>query len=157
METASPANLENKIIEYYDAQGYQVTGKARLRGKSGIEHTFDLIAQRDDGFANCIIAFSIDNETERGARRRNIFAFANKAFDTGIRDRILISTSPVDDEMRDFAQSQRITTVAAEKVETQPATKPKHPISASKPHHFETKSQLLEALGELGDQTFEAE
>ena len=60
--------LRAQIREYLQKQGYEVTEEARLLGKSGVEHTFDILAQRDDGFTSYTIAFCIaaggDIETE---------------------------------------------------------------------------------------------
>lgn len=38
--------LRAQIKGYLQKQGYEITEEAKLLGKSGIEHTFDLMAQR---------------------------------------------------------------------------------------------------------------
>ena len=41
--------VENRVIRYLESQGYQVIVGAQRQGKSGIMHTFDMIAEHDDG------------------------------------------------------------------------------------------------------------
>ena len=67
----SSSQLRAQIREYLEQQGYAVTEEAKRVGKSGIEHTFDMVAQRDDGFTSYSVAIGIapagDREVEVGA------------------------------------------------------------------------------------------
>jgi len=52
--------LEIKIADFLRKQGFQVTGEAKMRGQSGIDHTFNLVAALDDGFADITVAININ-------------------------------------------------------------------------------------------------
>ena len=69
-KTETRPELGTQIKEYLEQQGYEVTEEAKLPGKSGIEHTFDMLAERDDGFTIHTIAIGIaaggDREAEMG-------------------------------------------------------------------------------------------
>ena len=42
--------LGSQFIRRLEGQGYEVEQSASLRGKSGAEHSFDILAHRDNGF-----------------------------------------------------------------------------------------------------------
>ena len=42
--------LKSRVKGYLEAKGYEVTEGAELVGKSNVTHTFDMLAQIDDGF-----------------------------------------------------------------------------------------------------------
>lgn len=144
--------LMAEIREYLQKQGYEITEDAKLSGKSGIEHTFDILAEKDDGFTISAIAICIaaggDRETEAGT----IFNFANKAYDTGIQSRVLIAIPSLSQEAKQLAQKQRIKVIDGEKIGTLLDLKPEEPVKsrAEKPFRFETREQLVESLVELG-------
>ena len=144
--------LMAEIREYLQKQGYEITEDAKLSGKSGIEHTFDILAEKDDGFTISAIAICIaaggDRETEAGT----IFNFANKAYDTGIQSRVLIAIPSLSQEAKQLAQKQRIKVIDGEKIGTLLDLKPEEPVKSrpEKPFRFETREQLVESLVELG-------
>jgi len=41
--------IRAQVKEYLQRKGYQVKEQSRLTGKSGIEHVFDMLVERDDG------------------------------------------------------------------------------------------------------------
>jgi general secretion pathway protein E len=149
--------LKVGIKQYFQRQGYEITEGAKLLGKSGIEHTFDMLAQKDDGFITSTIAVCIvpAGDGNREAEMDTIFSFANKAYDTGIRTRVLIVVSGLSQEAKQLAQKQRIKVIDGKQVEallnsnSMPAVKPKEPL------RFETKDQLVESLANLGYQVEE--
>ena len=142
---------EGRVIEYLESDGYQVTAGARIRGKSGIEHTFDVLAQNDDGITKRVIAICIVMSGDKEAEASAVFNFANKAYDAGIKDRVLIAVPRVDPETKQLAEKQRIKVIDEEKRESllsqmrQQKVKP-----AAKPFRFGTKAQLLESLTSMG-------
>lgn len=145
--------LRAQVREYLQKQGYEVTEGAKLLGKSGIEHTFDMLARRDDSFTSYVIAVGIaaggDRETEVGT----IFSFANKAYDTGILDRVLIAVPGLSQEAKKLAQKQRIKVIDGEQIESLLDLKDlklPQPIELEGPIRFETKDQLVESLANLG-------
>ena len=100
----SKLELKEQVIEYLENQGYKVAKKAELRGKSGVEHTLDLLVEKDDGFIIHNIAIDITTGDDREAGLTTIFNLANKAYDTGIHDKAIIALTELDQEAKEFAQ-----------------------------------------------------
>ena len=152
MEISS--KLRAQVREYLRKQGYEIAEEAKLHGKSGIEHTFDMLAQKHNGFAAHTIAIGIAAQGDRRTIVNTIFDLANKAYDTGIRDRVLISdVSEFGQEVRQLAQKQRIKVIERDRIETLldlKDSKPIQPIAPSEPVKFETKEQLVDYLTNLG-------
>ena len=142
--------LRTQIREYLEQQGYEVTEGTRLLGKSGIEHTFDMLARRDDGFTSYNVAIGIavggDRETEAGS----IFSLANKAYDCGILNRILIAIPELGQEMKQLARKQRIRVIDGERTGQLFSLKPRPPVRPEEPVRFETKAGLVKSLTERG-------
>jgi general secretion pathway protein E len=149
-KTEISPELRTQVREYLEQQGYEVTEGAKLLGKSGIEHTFDMLAQRDDGFTNYIIAIGVaaggDRETEVGT----IFSLANKAYDCGILDRILIAIPELSQETKQLARKQRIKVIDGEQIGQLLTIKPALPVKAEEPARFETKEELVKSLIDRG-------
>jgi general secretion pathway protein E len=142
--------LRKQVEQYLQECGYKVTEGAKLRGKSGIEHTFDILAQRDDGFTDYTIAVGIVAGGDRESEASAVFSFANKAYDTGILDRLLIAVPGLSQEVKQLAQKQRIKVIDGERMASLLDLKPASSVEATEPLRFETKSQLLESLAERG-------
>jgi general secretion pathway protein E len=142
-------NLEFRLKTYLEKQGYQVLTDAQRLGKSGIEHTFDMLAQSDDGFTlrTMAIAFLV-NETKESLAEA-IFNFANKAYDAGIKDRVIIAKPVLDVENRQLAEKQRIKIVEEEKIESFLLSPPPK-SNVPKTFRFENKAQLVDSLINLG-------
>lgn len=146
MGQADDPELKAQIRDYLEKQGYQITDTAKLTGKSGIEHTFDMLAQKDDGFTTYRIAICIIAGGDREAEVKAIFSFANKAYDTGIQSRVLIASPQLSPEAKQLAQKQRIKVIDAEQIESMFEAKPQPQTLPSEPLKFETKEQLVESL-----------
>ncbi len=142
--------LKGQVKEYLERQGYQVTEMAKLRGKSGVEHTFAMLAQRDDGFVDYEIAINIITDDDKEAELTTAFNLANKAYDTGIRDKALIAPIGLSQETKEFAQKQRIKIFDKEQTEALLGSKPTGPVKPSASFSFETRTRLLESLANLG-------
>ena len=142
--------LRTQIREYLEQQGYEVTEGTRLLGKSGIEHTFDMLARRDDGFTSYNVAIGIaaggDRETEAGS----IFSLANKAYDCGILDRILIAIPELGQDMKQLARKQRIRVIDGERTGQLFSLKPRPPVRPEEPVRFGTKADLVKSLADRG-------
>jgi general secretion pathway protein E len=148
MET-SP-KLKAQIKEYFEQHGYEVTEGARLLGSSGIEHTFDMLAQRDDGFTSYNIAIGIAAVGDNGTEVSAIFSLANKAYDCGILDRILIADPQLSQEMEQLARKQRIKVINGEQIKQLLTVKPTQPVKPEEPVRFETKAELVKSLANRG-------
>ncbi len=142
--------LKAQVIEYLKNQGYEVTERVKLRGKSGVEHTLDMLAEKDDGLIIYTIAIDVIKDDDREAELTTVFSLANKAYDTGIYDRALIALVRLSQEAREFVEKQRIKIFDEERMEILLALKPPQPIKPPELFKFKTKSQLLESLGNLG-------
>jgi len=142
--------LKAQIRGYLEQQGYEITEGAKLPGKSGIEHTFDMLAQRNDGFTSYNIAIGIAAGGDRDIEVGTIFSFANKAYDCGILDRILIVIPELSQEMKQLARKQRIKVIDGERVEQLLTLKPSQPIKPEEPVRFETREDLVKSLANRG-------
>jgi len=142
--------LRTQIREYLEQQGYEVTEGAKLLGKSGIEHTFDMLARRDDGFTSYNVAIGIaaggDKETGAGS----IFSLANKAYDCGILDRILIAIPELGQEVRQLARKQRIRVIDGERTGQLFSVKPRALVRPDEPVRFQSKADLVKSLADRG-------
>ncbi|HEX7475635.1 MAG TPA: ATPase, T2SS/T4P/T4SS family, partial [Dehalococcoidales bacterium] len=148
--------LEMKIADFLGKQGFEVTGRAKLAGQSGLEHSFNLIATLDDGFAQVSLAININAETNREAQLKDVFDFANSAYDVGIRQRTMVNVFALDEEASQFAQKQGIRQIDVARLESDLLSKPRVVPKTTEPLTFENKAQLLDALTERG-YTFEEE
>ena len=142
--------LRTKTREYLEQQGYEVTEGAKLTGKSGIEHTFDMLARRDDGFTRYNIAIGIAAGGDREIEVGTIFSLANKAYDCGILDRILIAIPELGQDTKQLARKQRIKVIDGERIEQLLTLKPTQPGTSEEPVRFETKEDLVKSLANRG-------
>ena len=99
--------LQNLARKYMENSGYEVTEAAKLRGKSGVDHTFDILAQKDDGFVDYTIAMDIITGGERDEELTAAYNLANKTYDTGIREKALVALVALSSEGKEFAIKQR--------------------------------------------------
>jgi len=142
--------LRAQIRKYLEQQGYEVTEGAKLLGKSGIEHTFDMLGQRNDGLTNYTIGISIVAGGDRDIEVGTIFSFANKAYDCGILDRILIAIPELSQEMKQLALKQRIKVIDGEQVGKLSTPAPTKPAKPDEPVMVETKEDLVKSLANRG-------
>jgi general secretion pathway protein E len=142
--------LKDQILEYLHQQGFEVTEEAELIGKSGVEQTFDILAWRDDGFTSYKMAVCVTAGGNRDTEVTTIFNFANKAYDTGISDRVLIAAPEVSPEARQLANKQRIKVIDGKSMETLLASEPPASLKAAEPIKFETQEQLVASLQSRG-------
>jgi general secretion pathway protein E len=142
--------LKAQIRRYLEQQGYEVTEGAKLLGKSGIEHTFDMLGQRNDGLTNYTIAIGIAAGGDRDIEVGTIFSFANKAYDCGILDRMLIAIPELSQETKQLALKQRIKVIDGERIEQLLTLKPTQPAKPEEPVKVETKEDLVKSLANRG-------
>jgi general secretion pathway protein E len=149
-QTRMSPQLRTQIREYLEQQGYAVTEGANLLGKSGVEHTFDMLAQRDDGFTSYTIAIGIAVGGDREREVGTIFSLANKAYDCGILERILIPIPDFSQETKQLAEKQRIKVIDGERIGQLLTLKPTPPVKPEEPVRFETKEELAKSLANRG-------
>ena len=147
--------LLERFVERLGEQGYTVgrDGDAVERtGKSGATHAFDMVATRDDGFMSYTIAVGIavgddGNHLGLGA----IFAFDDKCYDCGIRDKVVLAFPGLDEVAERFALNQRIRVFSKDGLEEFLAT----PVPASMPEamsleQWHDSTDAIESLAALG-------
>jgi general secretion pathway protein E len=139
-----------QIRKYLELQGYEVTEAAKRVGKSGIQHTFDMLAQRNDGFSSHVIAIGVSAGGEREVEVGAIFSLANKAYDCGMSERILVAVPDLSGEAKQLAYKQRIKVIDGEQIGQLIASKPKELVKTEEPASFETKDGLVESLTRRG-------
>jgi general secretion pathway protein E len=142
--------LRTRVRKYLEQQGYEVTEGAKLLGKSGVEHTFDMLGQRDDGLTSYTVAVSIAAGGDREAEAGIIFSFANKAFDCGILDRMLIAISELSQEAKQLAQKQRIKVIDGERIEQLLTLQTVQPAKPEELIKVETREDLVKSLANRG-------
>ena len=145
--------LTARVKGYLEKQGYKITEGAKLVGKSGIEHTFDMLAQRDDGFTTYNIAICTTTGGNSEKEAATVFSFANRAYDADIQERVLIAIPGLGEEAKALAQKQRVKVIDGSRIESLLDLKsltPTPPVKLSEPFKFETKEQLVKSLANLG-------
>jgi general secretion pathway protein E len=154
-QTEVVPELREQLKEHLREQGYKITEDAKLVGKSGIKHSFDMLAEKDDGFSSHTIAICIAVGGNREQEASSIFSFANKAFDTGLNNRLLIAIPELTDKSKQLAAKQRIKVIDGKQLGSLLGTTPQRPVSPEEPVKFETKAQLIESLASRGYQVEE--
>jgi len=142
--------LKSRVKEYFQAKGYEVTEEAELVGKSNVVHTFDMLAQMDDGFNSYIIAVCIIRGGDSKTEVETIFQFANKAYDCGILDRVLVAAPALSQQAKQLAHKQRIKVIDGELVEQLLTSQPEQAAKPREPLKFETKEELVKSLADRG-------
>ena len=142
--------LKTHVRKYLAQLGYKVTDGAKLLGKSGVEHTFDMLGRRDDGLTSYTVAVSIAAGGDREAEAGIIFSFANKAYDCGILDRMLIAIPELSQEAKQLAQKQRIKVIDGERIEQVLTLKTTLPVKPEEPINVETREGLVKSLTNRG-------
>jgi hypothetical protein len=139
-----------RFVEFLTRHGYTVTENAKIQGRSGAEHTVDILASRDDGIVTHKVAIGIEISRERIGLDR-VLDFDVKAYDSGIHDKILIIIPELGEEARKFATYQRIKVLEPKDMEIVlvgkqlPVQKP-----VEEPFDFKSKSHLVQYLEKQG-------
>jgi hypothetical protein len=135
-----------RFVEFLRKYGYKITENARVQGRSGAEHTIDILAARDDGVVTHIVAIGIEIARERIGLDR-VLDFDVKAYDSGIHDKLLIVIPELGDEARKFANYQRIKVLEPKDMEIVlvGSSQPSREI-VKEPFEFKSKSQLIQYL-----------
>jgi len=96
-----------KLLEHLKSSGYRFEEKAKIMGRSGVEHIFDILAINDDGVINHTLAINILTAQEEISFNA-VSSFDTRAYDVGIHDKLLLACPGLSQEARQFAQYQRI-------------------------------------------------
>ena len=142
-------DIANKLTECLKNQGYEVNTDVKIQGKSGIEHVFDMIARSDDGLINSVIAVCVGNKQGKEAEADTIFNFANKAYDVGIQERILVAPFDFLAESKQLSQKWHIKIFETKQLDNL-STQKKTAVKTNIPLKFINKQQLSQLLTDRG-------
>ena len=98
---------KSALVDYVKKRGYEAEQHAVMRGKSGADHTFDMLATRDDGLTVHRIAIGIE-VSNTAVKLDRVFKFDEKAYDCGVLDKVLIAVPALGPEGKRFAERQKI-------------------------------------------------
>jgi len=96
-----------KLLEHLKNSGYKFQEKARIMGRSGVEHDFDILAVNDDGIINHTLAINILISRDE-INFNTVSSFDTRAYDVGIHDKLLLVCPRLNQEAGQFAKYQRI-------------------------------------------------
>jgi len=98
---------KSKLLEHLRSCGYRFEEKAKIMGRSGVEHVFDILAVNDDGVINHTLAINI-LIAPSDINFNTVSSFDTRAYDVGIHDKLLLVSPKLSQEARQFSQYQRI-------------------------------------------------
>lgn len=139
-----------RFLEFLRHYGYKVTENARVKGRSGAEHTIDMVATRDDGVITHNIAIGVEISRENIGLEK-ILDFDVKAYDGGMHNKVMIIIPKLGEEAEKFASHQRIKVFEPKDLETLLSARPRASHAGAKEHfEFKSKSQLIQYLEKQG-------
>ena len=98
---------KSQLVEYLKKRGYRVRENAEVKGRSGAAHNMELLATKDEGIITHRIAIGIET-AEKPLGLDKVFDFDDRAYDTGIMDKVLIAVPGLSSEAMQFARRQGI-------------------------------------------------
>lgn len=102
-------NTRAVVLAFLRNRGYEVFERALIVGKSGIEHTFDIYARRDDRIVVPVIAACVvDSQRGLPLGLDEIAMFEAACFDSGIRNKVFIGFPGLSEQARQFALYHKI-------------------------------------------------
>jgi general secretion pathway protein E len=146
-----------QLIEFLKQRGYAVVQNATMTGRSGAQHSIDILASRDDGVVNHDVAIGIEIAGDKIGLER-VLAFDEKAYDIGIHDKVLIVVPGLSKEAKKrFTSRQRINVLEVADLEAlmMDTPQPREEAKRKETFRFESKSQLIRYLRQRGYQVTE--
>ena len=135
-----------QFLEFLKQHEYKVTENAKVKGKSGAEHSIDILATRDDGVITHNVAIGVEIAMDKIGLDR-ILEFDVKSYDSGIHDKVLIVIPGLGEESEKFANYQRIKVLEPKDLEILLAGGPRTGKKVVKESfEFKSKSQLKQYL-----------
>ena len=98
---------KSQLVEFLKQRGYEVVENATMKGRSGAEHSIDILATRDDGIVIHHIAVGVEAGQDKVGLDK-VFDFDDKTYDIGIRDKVFIAVPGLTREARQFAERQHM-------------------------------------------------
>jgi len=141
---------ENQFLERLKQHGYKVTKNVKVKGSSGTEHTFAMMANKDDGFFNYNVAIASSASRHEEVGLGAVINFAEKANDANILDKVFIAIPKLGIMGANFAQQQGIKVLNEEDLKAFLDTLPPAVNNNHNSVEFSNKSKLLKSLSEHG-------
>jgi len=139
-----------QFLEFLRRHGYKITANARVKGRSGAEHSIDMLATRDDGVITHNIAIGVEISRDK-IRLDRIMDFDVKAFDSGIHDKVLIIIPALGEEAAKFTSYHGIKVFEPKDLQILLTSGPQPaPEIVREPFEFKSKSQLIQYLEKQG-------
>ncbi|MFC2050966.1 hypothetical protein ACFLTN_07325 [Chloroflexota bacterium] len=96
-----------KLLDHLKGAGYKIEEKAKILGRSGVEHTFDILGTNDDGIITHTLGIgTMIAKDEIGFDA--VSSFDTRAYDVGIHDKLLLACPNLSHEAKQIAKYQRI-------------------------------------------------
>ena len=137
----SASALKDLIKQYLEKRGYKTAEGVKILGKSGAEHTFDMLARRDAGFVSHSIGVAVVPDGDEKTRINFLHNCANRAYDVGLAGSVIIATSPLSQEAQRLAQYQHMKIINSEEAQTLAKQEPKKPEKLAGSAPIENKNQ----------------
>ncbi len=103
------SNARTTIVRFLRNRGYEVYEMARISGKSGTEHVFDIYARRDDKIITPTIAVAIAGDLSgQPVDANEVAQFDSAAYDAGIRNKAFLGIPKVTTQAKQIARQQKI-------------------------------------------------
>ncbi len=141
-----------RLVERLRSQGYEVHPNAARRGRSGVDHTFDYLVLRRDGFTNLLAAVEVINDAEDPeASLHRLFAFQDKCGECGVSRSVVIAIPRLSFVASQFAQKDGVEVFDEQALQMFLSRAPAaHASPADAPKTFLQKSEVHQALKTLG-------
>jgi len=104
-----PLKFETKeqLVESLISRGYTVEENAKIRGRSGLEYNFDVLAYTNtDQVSHSLGIDFINGEEEVGLEEVSVFD--TKAYEVGVDEKAVVISPRLSPEAKQFAEHQRI-------------------------------------------------
>jgi general secretion pathway protein E len=145
----SAAALKDLIKQYLERRGYKTSEGVKLTGKSGTEHTFDILAKRDAGFVSHSIGVAVLPDGDEKTRINFLHTCANRGYDVGLSGTIIITVSPLSQDAQRLAQYQHMKTVTPEEAKLLLRDESIKPVKLAGTDTFENRAAMIKALENL--------
>jgi len=100
---------KEQLLSSLTELGYTIEQDSKVKGRSGAEYTFDILAREDDGFIPHRLA--IDVLTGGRVSLEEMSLFDKKAYDAEIQQKVLFISGELTAEAAEFAQQQKISVI----------------------------------------------
>ena len=145
----SASALKELIKQYLEKRGYKTTEGAKILGKSGAEHTFDMLARRDAGFVSHSIGVAVVPDVDEKTKINFLHNCANRGYDVGLASSVIIAVTPLSQEAQRLAQYQHMKIVNSEEAQALAKEQPAKPVKLAGVNNFENRGRLTKALENL--------